>query len=364
MLVPCLVLGAAAGSVTQDGLCLDWFKIKPWASLSRTLRVLVGSLALLAAGVSPLPASADEPTRVRLSYAREAGTETCPDEAALRAAVIARLGRDPFLESARATVSVRMTALGQRVKALIQTDNLGEQSAGEREVSSDVRECTELVSSAALAIAIAIDPQLLARPAASDPPSNAASRPSAAEKPRAAARAQPAPAPSGRATPARTAAWYDLTLGAQGTWRGVPGLGLVADVRRSTRTSSVALEAAVGAEKTRLVAGGNVDVTSLQGVLVVCWRLSWLGLCGRGGLVAQRLAASGYPDARQGWLLDATFGPRLEVSGLLNPRWGLRSHLDAAISPRSVELERSDKVIGRLPHWGAGFGIGVFFRFP
>jgi hypothetical protein len=104
------------------------------------LHVLAGFVALLAAGVIPLRASANEPTQVQLSYRRESGTETCPDEAALRAAVIARLGRDPFVQGARSAVSVEMIARGQRVKALIRTENLGQQSAGEREVSGDVRE--------------------------------------------------------------------------------------------------------------------------------------------------------------------------------------------------------------------------------
>jgi hypothetical protein len=322
---------------------------------------LISSVALLAAGLSPPGASAaGEQAQVRLSYTREVGTETCPDEAALRAAVIARLGRDPFVQDARASVSVQLTTLGQRIKATIQTDNLAEQSAGQREVTGDVRECGELVSSAALAIAIAIDPQLLTRPAPSDTASTTAP-PTTPDQPP----ATTAPARQRQAVPAvRSSAYYDLTLGAQLTWRGVPGVGFVADARRGTPSFSVALEGQVGQEKTRELAGGKVDVFALRGALVACWRLNWLGLCGWGGLVAQHLAASDYPDARQGWLLDATFGPRLEASGLLTPRWGLRSHLDSSISARSVELKRSGEVIGRLPRWGAAFGIAVFFRFP
>ncbi len=324
--------------------------------------MLLGTLALLAAGAPPLTASSQQ-TQVELSYTREVGTEACPDEQALRAAVIARLGRDPFRGGAQASVSVRMTAVGQHIKALIQTENLGEQSAGEREVSADARECGELVSSAALAIAIAIDPQVLTRPSPSESAEAAEAQPASAEEhlPGAATGAHPT---TRNAAAPRTAHWYDLTLGAQATWREVPGVGLLTDVRRSTRSFSLALEGGAGLEKARELAGGKVQVASLQGALVLCWRLQWLGLCGRAGVVAQRLAASGYPDARQGWLLDATFGPRLEASGLLTPRWGLRSHLDAAISPRSVELKRSGEVIGRLPRLTAAGGIGVFFRFP
>ncbi len=329
--------------------------------------MLVGSLVLFAAGVTPLGASASEPTQVELRYTREVGTEACPDEAALRAAVIARLGRDPFLPGARSAVSVRMTALGGRIKALIQTESLGEQSTGEREVSGEVRECVELVSSAALAIAIAIDPQVLTRPAPSDAPADQASPAAAAQQPPRAstARAKPAlPDRAGAAATPRPAPWYDLTLGAQATWREVPGVGLLVDVRRNTWAFSLAFEGGAGLEKARELDGGKVDVAWLQGGLVLCWRLRWLGLCGKGGLVAQRLAASGYRDAREGWLFDATFGPRLEASGLLTPRWGLRSHLDAAISARSVELKRSGEVIGRLPRLGAAAGIGVFFQLP
>jgi hypothetical protein len=328
------------------------------------LPALTASVALLAAGLSLPAPSAGEPPQVRLSYTRGVGTETCPDEAVLRAAVIARLGRDPFVQDARATVSVQLTALGQRIKATIQTDNLAEQSAGEREVAGDVRECGELVSSAALAIAIAIDPQLLTRPAPTDTASTTA-HPAAPDKPPASpALAKPAARQGQAEHSARSSAYYELTLGAQLTWRGVPGVGFVADVRRSTPSFSIAFEGQVGREKTRELAGGQVDVVALRGAVVACWRLDWLGLCGWGGLVAQHLAASDYPDARQGWLFDAEFGPRLEASGLLTPRWGLRSHLDSSISARSIELKRSGEVIGRLPRWGGAFGIAVFFRVP
>jgi hypothetical protein len=303
---------------------------------------------------------------VQLSYRRESGTETCPDEAALRAAVIARLGRDPFVQGARSAVSVEMTARGQRVKALIRTENLGQQSAGEREVSGDVRECAELVSSAALAIAIAIDPQLLIRPTPDDSANTAAASTQDAEKKPDASPPRPGSGEqqSQRARAQSSTHWYDFTLGAQITWREVPGLGLVTDIRRSTRSFSLGLEGSAGQEKTRELAGGQVDVASLRGTLVACWRREWLGLCGKGGLVGQRLVASGYPDARQGWRVDSTLGLRLEASRLLTRSWGLRSHLDAAFSPRSVELKRSGEVIGRLPRLGVALGAAAFFRFP
>ena len=58
---------------------------------------------VLSAGSAPAAPSA------RLVYVRDPDAATCPDEQAVRAAVAARLGFDPFLAYARATMFAEAT---------------------------------------------------------------------------------------------------------------------------------------------------------------------------------------------------------------------------------------------------------------
>jgi hypothetical protein len=95
---------------------------------------------------------------VRLVYQREPGAESCPEAPALRRAVAARLGYDPFVEPAGRSLRAVIGWKGRWLYASIElTDENGE-LVGTNQLTPRVRNCDTLASAVALAIALAIDP--------------------------------------------------------------------------------------------------------------------------------------------------------------------------------------------------------------
>src|SRR5437899_3138587 len=117
-------------------------------------------------------ARAEPAPRAHLVYVRDAGAGECPDEAAMRAAVAARLGYDPFGERASLTVSVMIAPSGRGLRAQIDLLDAASEAAGSRALISARRDCVELASATVLAIAIAVDPlrATLAEPEAAPVP--------------------------------------------------------------------------------------------------------------------------------------------------------------------------------------------------
>lgn len=116
-----------------------------WASL-----VGAGLLLTSAHGHARVP--------TRLVYARTQTATDCPDEAALAAAVAARLGYEPFSpwgdQTILATVTRNNGVLSARAE-LIDHDGIAQ---GSREVRLSKPQCDELILTLALAISITLDP--------------------------------------------------------------------------------------------------------------------------------------------------------------------------------------------------------------
>jgi hypothetical protein len=104
-----------------------------------------------------LPARADKP-KVRFVYVRGAGAETCPDEAAVKASVAARLGYEPFDDEAQKTIAVALVRPKGTFEAKIEVRDAAGAVKGTRRLDSKATECTELAAAITFAIAIAIDP--------------------------------------------------------------------------------------------------------------------------------------------------------------------------------------------------------------
>jgi|CZKU01.1.fsa_nt_gi hypothetical protein len=97
----------------------------------------------------------------RLVYSHAPGAESCPDEATMRRAVAARVGYDPFFPMAPRTVVVSMERRDRDFVATVSlVDEQGVAHGGRQLKTKD--SCAELLGAAALAIAIAIDPAVLA----------------------------------------------------------------------------------------------------------------------------------------------------------------------------------------------------------
>jgi hypothetical protein len=146
----------------------------------------IGLLALM-------PRTASASPSARLVYSRSIDADSCPDEDALRRAVAARIGYDPFFPWAKHTVVANLTRRGRAFVASVELVDEQGVSHGAHDLETD-NACGELLDAVALAIAIAIDPRLLL-PVTPNPatPKEPAPAPSAPAPP-----APPAPAASPR----------------------------------------------------------------------------------------------------------------------------------------------------------------------
>ncbi len=160
-----------------------------------------GAATGMAAAITLLASTAHATPSARLVYARSAGAESCPTEAELRRAVAARVGYDPFFAWAKKTIVARMATASPR-GFFVSVNLVDEQGmeTGDRVVRTEGG-CAELLDVAALAIAIAIDPQsLVPQPRSTTPPIEP---PPAPPPPRGAAKSRPtrAPTPEPTASP-------------------------------------------------------------------------------------------------------------------------------------------------------------------
>jgi hypothetical protein len=127
------------------------------------------------------------PLTVRLDYAAGPG---CPDAAAFKAGVLARLAYDPFNDSASDHVLVRIEPRDAAMDGRIEWRDAGGNWTGEQTFTSAATDCPRLVR--AMGFALAVEIQLLARAAA-----ESADRPDAA--------AETAPPPPDANAPPRVA---------------------------------------------------------------------------------------------------------------------------------------------------------------
>ncbi|HVN32343.1 MAG TPA: hypothetical protein VMT45_10170 [Thermoanaerobaculaceae bacterium] len=169
--------------------------------MSRRASLLLCGLCLALTGAATVSARVRQaPVRVRLDYRRLAGAERCPTQHELEAQVSEILGRRPFVRKAKRTVRCVLQGEGDGIAARVQLlDTRSGRVLGLRELSSTGAGCEELGSAVALAIALAIDP--LAKPPASRPPPATAS---ATAVPVGPARPPAAPSTAGPSTVAST----------------------------------------------------------------------------------------------------------------------------------------------------------------
>ena len=134
--------------------------IPRWARAALLVAALVGE------------ARAAATPHAHLIYLREVGAERCPEEAALRGAVTARLGYDPFSPEAQITLTVVIRRATKGLAASIEVADLLGDPTGLRQLSSPNADCEELAPAVALAVSLAIDPESWGRtnPLAPAPP--------------------------------------------------------------------------------------------------------------------------------------------------------------------------------------------------
>jgi hypothetical protein len=147
-----------------------------------------GALILILATLDTHPSS------VRLVFERQPGAESCPGEEAIRAAVVGRLGVDPFDSESKKVIRCTMGGATGRLEARIEVVASSTSRPATRELVSKRSDCIELGDAVVLALSIAINPRFAAGPAKT----SAATELSAAPEP-----PPPTPLPE---VPARTPA--------------------------------------------------------------------------------------------------------------------------------------------------------------
>jgi hypothetical protein len=336
------------------------------------LVVPFGMLAVLA-----VARSAAATPSARLVYARAEEAATCPDETALRKAVAARFGYDPFFGWARQTVVVQISRDGGRYRARVQLLDDQGLSHGTREIASDEDNCSELFDAAALAISIALDASAHtpAPPASAQDLVVQAPAPVAAPAAPESAPAPPDSAPSEVAPVVRTTAPGPLRLGAEAlAFAGigphlVPGIAVVADFRAHALSVGLELHADVAIPSSVALPvsephSGEVESALVAATLAPCVHFGPAFVC----VLAEvgRLQAWGW-GVSHGVSDAAVFvaaGGRAGVEWPLSERFFFRLHGDAIadLTPPVFWLDHQEA--WTAPPVAGTLGAGVVAALP
>jgi hypothetical protein len=287
-------------------------------------------LAALAAGVlvSWAESASASPT-ARLIYARAPGAESCPDEDALRRAVAARVGYDPFFAWAPKTIVARMSpdepheaAKPDRAGGFVASVSLVDEQGtehGERVLRTSGA-CADLLEVTALGIAIAIDPQrLLPRAALPEPPVPAPAPPPVAPhlSPPAFASTNATAVPPSAPPPAQPPVMsFEASAGAVAS-AGVaplPAAGIALGLGVWAPRWSLAAEGRVDAPASEPVTGqGRVSSSMLLGALVPCVHTALVFACALGQVGTMRASSEDVTNMRSQSLLWLAAGGRFGV---------------------------------------------------
>jgi hypothetical protein len=310
---------------------------------------------------------------VGLSYTRGPGAEDCPDEAALRAAVAARLGEDPFGDNPTQRFDVDVAwAGGKFVGHVALADHVG--------APSDPRQfegatCTELVEALALALSLAIKPDLPVLAGPSPAPSEPATPPASptvdtspdhASGARAPARREPAPAPPNH--DARSGFRFGGGVFGHGSFgtAPAPSLGGGPLLRASYGRGFVSLEGRFDLATGRpMSTGGAVETSLMGGELVPCWRFETLQACGVLLLGRLRGSVTGRDTPGRDEAFLAAVGGRAAFGQPLAPHVALEIRTDLLGLLTPIRLVRN----GVTPVWSLSpvslaAGLGVVAEIP
>ncbi len=126
-------------------------------------RHLIAILLILAVMLPPR-AGFGNSGRVKLDYRRAANAHFCPEGAALRKAVVTRLGTDPFGAGEEGVIEVHLSRRGTNYRARIVRRSASGELLGERRLAMTSLLCADLIPALALSIALALGPPKKAAP--------------------------------------------------------------------------------------------------------------------------------------------------------------------------------------------------------
>ena len=307
----------------------------------------------------------------RLVYVRAPGAETCPDQDAVRNAVRARLGYDPFFPTSDKAIVLRISRAGQQLKGEVHLVNEQGVEIGEREFASNLNKCDELVLALALSISIAIDPKS-AETYAQSPTEEAALdvEPKQNElppKPQLAAVPVPAqpttpesPAAATYSTRIHWLAGIGLTsLFGIAPGPAVGGLGFVASRASSW---SLALEGYAALPVAAQYGDVRLRTTSYGLSVLPCLHFGVGFACERTALGALQATGTGV-NGKTGTSLTVSFGARLGVELPLTAVLGIVAQGDVLVNPWAERVLSAGRPLWTAPALGGDLGIAVALHF-
>jgi len=305
----------------------------------------------------------------RLIYARGEGAAQCPDEPALRNAVVDRLGYDPFFPWADVTIVARVSGAGAGLVGTVELVDKAGIVKGARELRASASQCPQLISSMALAISIAIDPDSLDR--AGPPPVEPRveeAEPSPEfwkEEPERkvdrapVAKAPPPPRPSERVR-VEAGGQVAVTAGAAPGVAIGPGVG----VRLRYSAWSATLEGRYLFAQDRDVTGGTLASSVIEGALSGCGHAGPAFGCAVGNVGALHVTGEGVDRPRSDTAMTVRVGPRAGAEWRLSDHFALQLHADLAFNLIRPDISLDGNLVWRAPLVAGLAGISLFGRFP
>lgn len=302
--------------------------------------VACAALAILA-----LSSVAHARERTRLVVTRDKNAAECPDERALRDAVGARLGYEPFAPDAPSLIIVTFRQHGEALLGTVQLRDAAGQVKGERTHSSARGDCEELASTTALTISILLDPR-----AGMIPPRSTELKPQVELK--------PGPPPERRSVGWRLTAAGTGVLGMAPTTT----VGLLVGAGVAGRWWSASAEFRADWPATRAIGSLEARTSFTGGNLVPCAHIGMGYACTVLALGAIRGEVGGSSPSSQS-TFHLMIGPRVGLSIPLAPWLSLDGHVEAPIAPTRTTLRVAGVDLWSTPTISGLVGIGILGHF-
>ena len=296
-----------------------------------------------------------------LHYERAPGAEACAGTDALRGAVAARLGYDPFvLRSDVDTIVVQIHPLGSGLAGTIERRDPSRHARGKSTtIASKSADCVELGSALAVGIAIAVDPLSLTteHPAvASSPPPTApsagATRPGAEERP-----LEPE---------SRSPTSFVLAAGASLSFGALPRTSLGARVLAglSRGMFEVDIEGRFDPSVALRTQGGSVEASFVLGTVAPCFRYEIALACAQLSFGALRGAGIDFDRTHEENTFYMAAGARAGVDIPFSSRMSLRVLAEGQVPLRLTRLEVNGASVWSTPSFAFSAMPLLVGRFP
>ena len=339
--------------------------------MRRWLLQVFGAATCMLVGAS---AAAHPSTQLR--YNRGVGAESCPDDEGMRSLLVARLGYDPVTAEAdeRIVASIVRDESHARLRGRVEVHDAAGKLQGKRELSSAQNDCTELASSMALAIAIAIDPLSLSRPtppktatderrdkpAAPNATADVAATPDASSAPRV---ETPSPSPEKNAPldtlHLRTGAGVVVAAGNAPS----PTVGAGVLVGVGIRALSIDLEGRLDTSAAQSAPRGEVTSSLQLLTLAPCLHIGVAFGCGLASAGRLHAASHGVDLPADDASLYAAFGGRLGAEWFFSRALGARAHIDVLASPTRITLLVNERAVWSMPTFSGLLGADLLAKF-